>query len=205
MNLLKNIYNNYFSLNLKSYDKIGVDLEINKVLLFVFIGLCIATVIISINQMNTSLLLKKLLRLEAFSESKARTLGQLGLDQNFVIKGLLSKTSGRLISIITFVGFQRPSYEDYVNYEKTKKSLKFKPAEAKKDFDLTTAPSLTPDLKTAAIYISENNVDAAEELYKRNSTSILKTVLACLLILVAYVAIMLLMPSILSLVNSIIA
>ena len=205
MKFFSDIYYKYFCVNLNDYDKIGIDLQINKLLLFVFIGLCVATVIISITQLNTALLLKKLLRTESFSSENAKTLENLGLDKNIVLKYILSKTTGKLFSVISFAGYKRPSYEEYVSYEKAKKAAKFKPKEANADFENTPIPSLKPDLATCSIYIEKSNVSAAEELFKHNSTSILKTVLSCALLLAFYVAIMFLMPGILSLVNTIIA
>ena len=48
--------------DVEAYGNIGINFEINKLLIFVFIGLCVACFIIGKNQANVSLLLKKLMR-----------------------------------------------------------------------------------------------------------------------------------------------
>lgn len=209
MNFFRKIYNDYFCVNLKDYDKIGIDLEINKILLFLFLGLIAATVFISITSANTSLLLKKLLRSDAFSEEKAKKLSELGLSDNRAVKSLLSKGSGPIDKIIRFVGYQKPTYEEYVEYQNQQKKAKYKPNSGEK-YDKKSISdesidriSISPDLSSVSIYIDPEKKDYAERIYKINSTSITKTVLSCLAILAFYLLIFFLMPGILSLINGI--
>lgn len=205
MQFFKNIYDKYLCVNLRDYENLGLNLEINKLLFFVFVGLCIASVFISINQAKISLLIKKLIRSEAFSEQAAKSLSDLGLGNDKGIKSILSKQSGVITRIVSFVGYKKPTYEEYVEAQKAKKKNKYLPKELKDNNDKNASLLLSPDFDTVSVYIDESQIDYAKHYYKTNSSSISKTIFSCVLIMVFYIAVMFLMPTLLELVNSILA
>ena len=175
-------YQKYLLINLKDYDNIGIDLEITKVLLAFVIALLFTVVAINLIRASMHALIKKLIRREAFSEDSALTLSELELDK-FRIRMLL-KSSGQLSKIVSRAGEKKYTYEEYVALSKEK---------GFKD---------TIDFKEARFYISEDGRDRATHIYEENEVSVLQTVLLCVLIVAVFVCIMLLMPSILTLINN---
>ena len=202
MAFFRDLYYDYLCLNLKSYENIGIDLEINKLLLIIFIGLIAACVIISISQSGTALLLRKLMRLDAYNENGAKTLSELGLADHKGICRLITSDNGRISKIIAVVGIKRLSYEEYLDREQKRRDARKLPPEERKA-RLAELEGDTVDVKNARIYIPEDKRDYAAHVYSSSTGSVLKTVLSCVLLLAFYVVLMLLMPGILSLINSI--
>ena len=118
MSFFEKLYNDYICLNLGDYPNIGVNFEINKLLIFVFIGLCVACFIIGKNQANVSLLLKKLMRAEAFGEDNGKTLAELGLSDNKSVKTLIEKNSGVIKKVVSVKGIKKMTYEEYIEAER---------------------------------------------------------------------------------------
>ncbi|MBQ9070515.1 MAG: hypothetical protein IJY23_04125 [Clostridia bacterium] len=203
MKLLKNFYDNYISLNLKKFPNINVDIEINKLLFFVTVGLMIACFIINYYEMNVALLIKKLMRHGAFSEEQGRTLGELGLGDNKAVKSILSKNSGITKKIIFSTGKKIQTYEEYVLLEKERKAAKKLPGEERKKAIDTLNKSLSLDFSSVRFYIPESSKGLAEHYYKTKNGSLLKTVLYCVLMLVFYVLVALLMPTLLNFIDGI--
>ena len=214
MNFLKKIYTKYFSLNLNDYQNIDVDFEINKFLFLVTLGLCIACFFINYYQSNISLLLKKLIRLEAFSEDKSKTLKELGLDGNKSVKMLISKNFGVLKKVIGVVGIKKMTYEEYVSAEKQKKQKK-KRLISKIDNESENENTDSSenqvkrtdfgiDFSKAKIYILPDMKDYATHTLKSNPSPI-KTVLSCITIVAFFVFLILIMPNVLNLVNTMMA
>ena len=201
MEFFKNFYNKYFCVNLKDYPNIGIDLQINKLLLLVFLGLCIASIIISYNQSKVALILKKLMRAEAFGESNAKALPSLGLDKDKYVLRLISSDSGPISKIISVVGFKKPTYEEYVEAEKERKRQKKLPP--KERTEIVSSIGVKIDRKTSLIYISDDKREYAEHTFATNNGSAVKTILSCILIIAFYILLVFLMPSILSYANSI--
>jgi hypothetical protein len=155
MNLLKDFYNDFICLNLKDYKNIGIDFEINKLILLFFSALIVGCIIVSINQMNLTLLLRKLMKIEAYSESSAKTLSQLGLADNAGIRSLITKNDGRISKIIAVVGIKRQTYEEYIEAEqKRKEARRLPPAERKAVLESLSAIEI--DASNAKIYIPED-------------------------------------------------
>ena len=204
MDLIKDFYNDFICLNLKDYKNIGIDVEINKLILLFFGALIISCIIVSINQMNLTLLIRKLMKIEAYTEESAKTLSELGLADNAGIKSIVNKNDGRISKIIAVVGIKRQTYEEYMEAErKRKEARRLPPAERKAVLDSLSVGEI--DASNAKIYIPEDKKEYASYVYSSGNGSVVKTVLSCTLILVVAVAIILLMPTLLSLLNNILA
>ena len=179
-----NFYEKYFLLNLKDYPNIGIDLEINKILLFLVIGAVIALVLVGIRRTAISLVVKGLLRREAKDEESAKTLNELRANK-LAVRMLLCASGGRLSKIITRVGAPKYTYEEYVALTK-KRGYK----EEKIDFT------------TAKFYIPTDKADEAKSIYDKSESPMFHTVLSCVLLVALYVCLLFGMPGILDFINS---
>ena len=183
-------YKNYISLNLKDYSGIGIDLEITKLLFAFFIGMIAATIVINYNRASTSLVIKKLLRHEALTEESAKTLSELSANL-FGVKMLL-KSNGRIKRIIKRVGQQEYTYEEYMSRKKKKD----------KGVDSNCFKEEKIDFISARFYISEDRITEANGIVDRSETSVINTVLFCILITAVFICLVFLMPEILNLINN---
>ena len=207
MNFLKKIYNEYICVRLSDYKGFESDLQINKLLFFVFLGLCAACVIITYYNGTTALVLKKLVRIGAFGEEKGKTLSELGLGSSRAVKRVLSNKSGSVKHLILQAGAKKLSYEEYTELENSKKELKGLSKDEKKkklaEIDERLSPAV--DFEEARFFIPEDMKDASERFILDKSTSLAKGFIYCGIILAFYVAITLLMPTLLSWISKIIA
>lgn len=174
----------YLSLNLKDYENIGIDFEINKFLILVGLALCVASFVISRKRSLISEMIKQLFRHNSTSEQNAKTLKELGLIDSRGIKRSLSADS-QLRKMVSFVGERKLSYEEFVALSKEKK----------KAVDV-------PDFETARFYIPDEALDRAKYVYNNYSSSLLHTVLLCVLCLSITACLILLSPSIVSLIDA---
>ena len=177
-----------------------MDFEINKLLFFIFLFLCCACFVINYYNSHVSLIIKKLMRLSAFSEDTGKTVAELGLSDSKISKDILTKRSGVISKIVYVVGMKKISYEEYVETEKKKKLLSKLPKEERESelSKINSALSGITDIETAKFYIPDDMRQYAERTYKNKNGSILKTALLCLLIMVFYLVLASLMPSILT-------
>lgn len=180
---IKELYEKYLLLNLKDFPNIGIDLEINKILLALTLGLIVAALLINYHRSYMHLTVKKLLRHSAIDEKSAKTLSELGISSG-AVRLALSRT-GQLTKIVRRVGEPTYTYEEYVAKTKTRGYK-----EGKINFD------------EAQFYIDENHLDRARQINEAGDTSIFKSILFCLLILTVSGCIFLLMPEILTGVNN---
>ena len=181
-----NFYTRFISLNLKDYSAFGIDLEINKLLIIVMLGIIIGTVIINHKRSLMTLATGKLLRHGAIGEDKALPLTRLGIDTPSVRRLLLG--GGQIKSVIGISGREELTYEQYI--EKTKdKSYKGE----------------VVDFENCGIYIKQEAVDTATKMAASRSSSPLNTFLFCVLIFASFVCLILLMPEILSTIDKILA
>ena len=141
--MLTEFYHKYIELNLKDYPNIGIDLEINKLLFFVFLALIAASVFASYIQASIALMVKKLLRTSSFSEESSKTLADLGLDKHKTLKFALTRATGSAALIIREAGKRTPTYEEYIDIERREKELKKEKKKQKK----ANRPSLFSSLK----------------------------------------------------------
>jgi len=203
MQLLKNFYEKYFELNLSDYPNIAVNFEINKVIAVLFLGLCIASVFISIRQSKISLLLRKLMRAEAYSTDTAKKLSELNLTGNRGIYSIITSSNGVISKLIAVVGQKRLTYEEYVALEKKKRDERKLPPQERSE--PTNTSYEFPSIDDIRVYIPESQRDYATHFYEMNTASPIKTALGCLLIIAIAVALILLMPSLLSALNNILS
>ena len=175
--------NKYLNLNLKDYSNIGIDLEINKLLLCFLVGAIVASVLMSFNTTRINITVKKLLRRSALNEESALTLDELGIN-TWSIRRLLSASS-QLKRLVARVGEPQYTYEEYIALTK-KKGYK----EEKIDFSL------------ARFYLREDGLARSRHIVEVGQTSILNTVLFSVLLVAIYCCLALLMPEILTLINN---
>lgn len=182
----KEFYDSFICLNLNQYKNLKVDFEINKFLIIALVGLVAAIIIINYVRSSMYLTVNKLIRHEAIGEENAKTVGELGLNLRRVKRCLAS--SSQLKTIISRVGEEKLSYEEYIAKCKSKdKTLD------KIDFEI------------AKFYVIKEKTDEARELGLKSKSLVLNTVLFCVLSVVAVVCLIFLMPEILTLVNNIFA
>ena len=174
----------YLSLNLKDYESFGIDFEINKFFIIVAAALCVTSFIVNYKRSLISEMIKQLFRHNATSEDNAKTLTELGLSESCGIKRALSSDS-QLRKMVAIVGEKKLSYEEYIALEKVKKKN-----------------ALKPDFETARFYIPASSLDRAKHVYNTYNTSILRTLLVCVMLVAITVCIILLSPELLSLIDS---
>ena len=176
-------FNECFSINLKDYPNIDIDLEITKVLFCFTVALIAATVVINYIRIQTNTFLKKLIRYEATEEDKAKTLEEIGLKLFNAKVAFFAK--GKSGKIIYYQGQKEYTYEEYTALIKSKD---FK--EEKIDF------------KNARFYIKPDKLSEAKKIIDQPTTSVLSLVLLCILIFVIFICIMLLLPGLLNFINN---
>ena len=114
-----------FTLNVKDYLDISMDVYINIILFVIAVVLCLASFAINHHRAYTYRIIRQLLRREATSEDKAKTIGELHLNLSRSLKGALSR-NGQLTDIVKRAGYVKPSYEEYVALMKDKRNRKKK-------------------------------------------------------------------------------
>jgi len=176
----------FLSINLKDYENLKLDFKINIFLIALFIGALIAIIISSIYRSTVYLTANRLLRKEAVGEESAMTLSELGINL-WRVRYVLSGNS-RLRDIISIKGELKPTYEEYIEQMKAKKTDSDKP-----NFD------------EAKFYIQPDKVDKAKEILLKSNTSTLNIVLSCVLLFIVTVTLIILMPEILSWLNGVLA
>ena len=181
--MFKKIFYDFFFLNLNEYPNINIDFQINVFLLFLSIAICAAAVVVTIYRSTLQRVIKQLIRLEAFNEQSACTLADLGLEGSVFIKMALAR-EGRLTRMIGRVGEKKYTYEEYLALSKEKGFRHEK-----------------VDFATAQFYVREEQMDDAKNIVENYGTSVYRTALYCVLVMVLYVCLMLFMPEILSLID----
>ncbi len=187
--MIKKYINDYLSLNLSDYENIGVDFEISKFLLIVLVGLCISFFVIDWHRGYMLLAVKKLFRHEALDEQSAKTLGELGIDKSRSVKWALSHDT-RLSKIVKRVGEVEYTYEEYIALSKKLKKEKKK-----------MAPD-TPDFAVARFYVNPQRLSEARDIEQNYSSSLIKTAVFSFMFVIIFVGLTLLMPELLSFINS---
>ncbi len=180
-----NFFKKYIEINLNDYKNIGIDLEINKILLLITVGIIIASVLVNHNRQLLSTLVKKLTRHKANSEASAKTLAELGLGANRGIKRLI-ENNGRVGKLIAVVGEEKLTYEEYVEKQKKNKGKLTEPSRA-----------------TLPLYIKDE--ESCARIAQASAPTALSNVLFAVMLAAIYVCIMFLMPEILTFINNILA
>ena len=96
---MKEFYTRFFLINLKDYYNLGVDLEINIVLLALLPIVMLIWISFHFWRNNTFLVIKRLARRDATNTDSAKTLRELGLFDKAMLKWMLS-SEGQLSKIV---------------------------------------------------------------------------------------------------------
>ena len=174
------LFEDYILLNLKDYIT-GVDFPINIFILSIAVGLCLASVAITVHRRYTANLVKKLMRHEAFSPETALTLADLDIKPGFILKSALQRRGGQLADMIKRVGQRGYTYEEYVALQKKKKFR-----EEKVNFN------------EAKFYIDPEKLPRARKINEAGAPSYFQAALACIFILSVFICVSLFMPEILN-------
>lgn len=195
----------FLLLNPKDYG-FALDVYLNIVIILVFAALCIACFVINKNQSSIALILRKLLRAEAYGEENAKTLSELGLSSCEGVKKLLFKTSGYMKGIVTYIGAKNLSYDDFLALTRTKKKKQYsKRSENKEENKDENAVLLALEFSSAKFYIPEDKKDLAERAFAKNNGSLTKTVLSCAALIGFMLILIFTMPAILKLLASLLS
>ena len=181
--IFKDIYEKYFLINLKDYPNIGINLEINVLVLAFTLGVVFASFMINYHRGYTYFTVKRLLRHGALDEKGAKTLDELGIN-SLSVRFALSR-SGQLSKLVRRVGETHYTYEEYVAKKNTK--------EGKIDFS------------TARFFLDETQLDRARHISEAEPPSLAKAILFAVMILAIGICLFLLMPEILTAINNFLA
>ncbi len=172
----------YVFLNFEDYKNLNFNFPIGLILLFFIVAFPLAVFAINKKKNTITFAVKQLLRHEAFDEESAKTLSALRLSNIKSIKKMLL-SGGQFSSMIKIVGYQKPSYEEYISAKKEKKSF------GKINFD---------EIK---IYISEESKEKAETIGEAEITPIWKPILISLAGIALIAVLFIFMPEILDFLN----
>ena len=172
-----------FFLDAQDYLSTASRIPINIIVLIIALTLCASSFFINYHKAYTVKIIRALLRKEATGEQTAKTLAELRLDDSAAVRRALSR-GGQLTKIVKRAGYVEPTYEEY------KASLKEKKNDEKIDFD------------AARFFIPAENLERAKHIKEKENPTLLRTLLVCLLILALSVCVMMLMPSILTLISN---
>ena len=176
------LYEKYFSINLKDYSNIGLDFEINKLLLAFLVAIIVSIVAISVIKSAMYTIIKALKRHEATSEENAKTLNELGLD-SFIYKSML-KSNSQLKHVVEITGQTKYTYEEY--------SALIKKRGFKDEIDFNEAK----------IYIKNTEKKSVGKIFDMKKPTVIETLLLCLLMVAISACLMFFMPRILLTINN---
>ena len=174
----------YFWLNLKDYENIGLDLPIGMILMGLAVALCVSVFYINARKRSALNIITALLRHEAIDEEGAKSLKELSLDGTFGIRSALSK-GGKLSKIVGRVGESVPSFDEY---------SKQKPSEQR---ELEKA-----NFEGVKLYIKSEELDAAKRMFEEENASYLPPIILSLSFIAVFAIIGIVLPDLLSLINS---
>ena len=199
-------YEDYICLNMKDYPNLGFDIEISKILLIASVVLCAVFCVMDFYKKNSYIIIKQLMRHEAKTPEKAKTLAELSLSESRAVRRMIASSS-QLRSVVGRVGEKELTYEEYLACEKRKKEIKRQKRALKKNGsqnDKTVlAEEKSPTVAELRFYIKEERADYASRIYNGADISALRTVLRCVLVLAVSVCFVFVMPELLSFINNI--
>ena len=173
-----------FSINLNEYKYIGVDLEINKIILCTAVVLMACIVVFNTYRANIKLTVSQLVRHKAKDEESAKTLSELGLDRSRAIKKLLGKNN-MLTKIVARCGEKKYGYDEYM-------ALSDEEKKECEEFDVTES----------RFYIREEYSLQATSVIDKYGTSVCRTILSCVLVAIVSISLFLSMPGTLNVLNN---
>jgi len=200
-------YKDYLAINLSDYKNLKIDLQINMVLLGLVIGIIIAAILMGWHRNSMLLLIKTLHNEKCTDENSAKTLSELCIDKLGV--RTLIRMSGRVGRLICRVGVKDYTYEEYIVLSQRYSMMKRK--KRKKDIEENTRDSSAPsidgkiDFSTARFYLRDVSSNETKVIIDKTPGSVLSIVLMCVLLISIYTILLLLMPTILEFINSLLA
>lgn len=210
MSFFKNIYSKYLSINLSDYENIKINLDINIVVLSLTLILCASCFILYHKQALTTTILKRMIRQDVFGLDNAASLCSLGLTDKSFRKALTTRY-GYMKQAIVIDG-ERNEAQSQGKQIKESSDNDEGEAEQGSEYISKTSDSndAMPDIygrdglisKDARIYIPSDRKDLAAHILETHSTSIMKTVFSCALILTVGLTLFFTMPYILSAINT---
>ena len=177
-------YNKVFNINLSDYENIGLNFPINKVLFAITVVICAACIFVELQRKYTKDLVCQLIRHEASGEDSAKTLEELGLDSSFFVKRIIGSETSFVSRLVKRVGKVEYTYEEYIALQKEKKLERE-----------------VIDFTTARFYLDSKQENRKKHIIENYNTSIVRTVMLCVMMLAIYICIALLIPEILSAIN----
>ena len=181
------IFKRCFSVNLKDYENIGINLEINIVVLGAFAAVILGVIFLNAYRGNVRLMIKQLTRHGATSEDGAKTLKELGLYDSRMVRRMLAGHN-MLTQVVARVGAVKYDYDTYVKMS----------AEERKEAE-------TIDFDFARFYIKEEETHRAGFIVERYVVSLPRTLVTCAFIAILCGCVIAWMPGILNVVNDLIS
>ena len=173
----------YVFLNFKDYKNLGFNFPIGIILILFAVAFPLTVFFINSKKNTVTFAVKQLVRHEAFNEESAKSLSALRLSKIKAFKKMLV-SGGQISSMIKIAGYQKPSYEEYVEAKKEKKES------AKINFD---------EIK---IFLSEESKERAETIAEEEITPIWKPILISVVGVLIIALLFIFMPEILDLLNN---
>ncbi len=172
----------YVFLNFKDYKNLNFNFPIGLILLFFIIAFPITVFFINKKKNTVTFAVKQLLRHEALDEESAKTLSSLRLSKSKSFKRMIV-SGGQLSSMIKIVGYKKPSYEEYIEAKKEKKTEKI-------------------NLDEIKIFLSKDSKKKAETIAEAELTPIWKPILISLAGIIIIAILFVFMPEILDFLNN---
>ena len=171
-------------LNLKSYENIGIDFQINVFLFFVALMFCVFAFYIERTRGRIQLLVSQLKRHKAYSSDTAKTLRGLGLKESLRLR-MLIKNNRMLSRLIERTDRKEYTYEEYTA---------LKPSERKKVDKI--------DFETEKFYIRPESSSRVDDICVSYGFSLVRLLVVFVFIMMIYVALACLSPEILRIIDN---
>ena len=187
LNVFRRYFKNYVMVDLSDYPEIGISFKINLFLLAIFIAFICVMLYTNHVRSSMHLLVKQLMRHGSVSEDSAKTLKELGLIDNRTVRSVILR-DGQLSGVVGQVGKKEYTYEEYVALEKS-----------------GNLPKNNIDFSSARFFLKESGTDRARRIFNFYDSSLVRNFLFTVLVLIIYVGVSLIVPSVLDAINGYIA
>ena len=180
MGVFKSYIKNYFLLDLADYFDIGGSFYINAMLFILFAAFIGAMLVTNHYRRAMHLTVKQLYRHRAFDADSAKTLIEIGLQQNRTVKRFLSR-DGQLKAVVCRVGERRYTYEEYLEAVKGGKM-----------------PDDKIDFSSARFYLLDKDSPRVRRIFDGYNVGAVQSAAYAVLYLAIFVGVSLVMPEILA-------
>ncbi len=171
-------WENIVTLNLNSFENIGINFYINIFLFFVAIVFCLFALYIEQTRGIIQLFISQLKRHKATAPEDAKTLKSLGLDSKWMLKRII-KNNRMLSRIVGRTEQKQYTPEEYMLLKRA---------------DRKNAEKI--DFNTEKFYILPESSSRADDIYANYGFSLGRFVVFCIFIMIIYVVIAVLSPEI---------